>query len=89
MEFSRQEYRSELQFLSLGDLPNPGIKHGSPTLQADSLPSEPPGKPLGKLVISASNSSEARLIVSSSRETELITLKNGLTYTQVSGLCCK
>ena len=32
-------------FLSPGDLPNPGIKSGSPALQADSLPSEPPGKP--------------------------------------------
>ena len=28
-----------------GDLPNPGVKSGSPTLLADSLPSEPPGKP--------------------------------------------
>ena len=28
------------------DLPNPQIKPRSPTLQADSLPSEPPGKPL-------------------------------------------
>ena len=31
--------------LSPGDLPNLGIKPGSPALQADSLPSEPPGKP--------------------------------------------
>ena len=31
-------------FPSLGDLPNPGIKPRSPTLQADSLPAEPPGK---------------------------------------------
>ena len=31
--------------LSPGDLPNPGVEPGSPTLQADSLPSEPPGKP--------------------------------------------
>ena len=30
---------------SPGDLPNPGIKPGSPALQADSLPSEPQGKP--------------------------------------------
>ena len=30
---------------SPGDLPNPEIKPGSPALQADSLPSEPPGKP--------------------------------------------
>ena len=28
-----------------GDLPNPGIELGSPELQADSLPSEPPGEP--------------------------------------------
>ena len=45
MEFSRQEYWSGLPFPSPGDLPNSGIKPGSPTLQADSLPSETPGKP--------------------------------------------
>ena len=38
MEFSRQEYWSGLPFPSLGDLPYPGIKHGSPALQAHSLP---------------------------------------------------
>ena len=32
-------------FPSPGDLPDPGIKSRSPALQADSLPSEPPGKP--------------------------------------------
>ena len=32
-------------FPSPGDLPNPGIKPRSPTLQADSLPAEPQGKP--------------------------------------------
>ena len=46
MEFSRQEYWSGLPFPSLGDLSNPGIELGSLALQADSLPSEPPGKPL-------------------------------------------
>ena len=45
MGFRRQEYWSGLPFLSLGDLPNPGIEPRSPALQADSLPSEPPGKP--------------------------------------------
>ena len=45
VEFSRQEYWSELPFLSPGDLPNPGIEPRSPALQADVLPSEPPGKP--------------------------------------------
>ena len=34
-------------FPSPGDLPNPGIEPGSPALQADALPSEPPGKPKG------------------------------------------
>ena len=41
----RQEYWSGLPFPSPGDLPNPGIKPGSPALQADALQSEPPGKP--------------------------------------------
>ena len=45
MEFSRQQYWSGLPFPSPGDLPDPGIEPGSPTLQADALPSEPPGKP--------------------------------------------
>ena len=42
MEFSRQEYWSGLPFPSPGDLPDPGIEPGSPTLQADALPSELP-----------------------------------------------
>ena len=45
MGFSRQEYWSGLPFPSAGDLPDPGIEPGSPALQADSLPTEPPGKP--------------------------------------------
>ena len=44
MGFSRQEYWSGLPFPSPGDLPDPGIEPGSPTLQPDSLLSEPPGK---------------------------------------------
>ena len=43
--FSRQEYWSGLPLPSPGDLPNPGIEPRSPTLQADALTSEPPGKP--------------------------------------------
>ena len=45
MEFSRQEYWGGLPCLPPGDLPNSGIKPGSPALQVDSLLSEPPGKP--------------------------------------------
>ena len=43
--FSRQEYWSGFPCLPPGDLPNPGIKPRSRILQADALPSEPPGKP--------------------------------------------
>ena len=41
MEFPKQEYWSGLPFPSPGHLLNPGIKPGSPELQADSLPSQP------------------------------------------------
>ena len=44
MGFSRQEYWNGLPCLSPGDFPHPGIEPRSPTLQADSLPSDPPGK---------------------------------------------
>ena len=43
--FSRQEYWSGELILSPGDLPYPGIEPGSPALQMDSLPAEPPEKP--------------------------------------------
>ena len=47
---SGQKYRSGLPFPSLGDLANPGIEPRFPAWQADSLPSEPPGKPLCPLL---------------------------------------
>jgi len=43
MGFFRQEYWSGLRFPFPGDLPDPGIELGSPTMQADALPSEKPG----------------------------------------------
>ena len=46
LKFSRQEYWSGLSVHSPEDLPNPGIKPRSPTLQVDSLLSEPLGKPI-------------------------------------------
>ena len=50
---SRQEYWSGLPFPSPGDLPDLGIEPGSPAFQADTLPSEPPGKPTrGILIVS-------------------------------------
>ena len=44
MGFAGKEYCSGLPFPSPGHLPYPGIKPGSPALQADSLPTESPGK---------------------------------------------
>ena len=43
--FSRQEYQSGFPCPLPGDLPNPGIEPRSPTLQVDSLSTEPQGKP--------------------------------------------
>ena len=66
MEFSRQEYWSGLPCPSPGDLPQPGMEPGSPALQADSLPSEPPGKPLcwrkENLVIKGIGGTASRLL---------------------------
>ena len=45
VEFSRQEYWSGLPGPPPGDLPDPRIEPRSPTMQVDSLPPEPPGKP--------------------------------------------
>ena len=49
MGFSWQEYWSRLPFPTPGDLPDLGIEPESPALQADSIPTEPPGKPLCQL----------------------------------------
>ena len=48
MGFSSQEYGSGLPFPSPGYLPDPGIEPRSPVMQADSLPSGPPGEPIEK-----------------------------------------
>ena len=50
MGFSRPEYWSGLPCPPPEDLPDPGIKLRSPTLQVDSLLSEPPGKPFEHLL---------------------------------------
>ena len=59
MGFLRQEYWVGLPCLLQGNLPNPGIEPGSTALQADSLPSEPPGKPL--VLIDVLNSPRIKL----------------------------
>ena len=50
MGFSKQEYWSGLPLPPPGDLPGPGIEPRSPALQADTLTSEPPGKPNGSRI---------------------------------------
>ena len=45
MEFSKQDTGAGSHFLLQGGLPDPGTELRSPTLHADSLLSEPPGKP--------------------------------------------
>ena len=49
MGFSRQEYQSGLPFPSPEGLPDPEIEARSPALEADTLTSEPPGKPGGQV----------------------------------------
>ena len=49
MGFSRQEYWSELPFPPSGDLPDPGIKSGSPALAGRFFITEPPGEPTDRL----------------------------------------
>ena len=53
--FCRQEYCSGLPCPPPGDLLNPGIQPRSPALEADALPSEPPGKPWFKPSLSNNN----------------------------------
>ena len=60
MEFSRQEYWRGLPFPSPEDLPNLGIKPRSPVLEADSLPSEPSGKPYNTIQCNATGYSTAK-----------------------------
>ena len=52
MGFSKQEYWSGLPFPTPGGLPDPGIEPRSPAMQAVSLPSEPPWKPLSNSMVS-------------------------------------
>ena len=61
--FSRQEYWSGLPFPSPGDLPNPGIEPGSPTLEADALTSEPPGFRVEEIAEASPVLSDNRVVI--------------------------
>ena len=62
MGFSRQEYWSELPCPPPEDLPNPGVEPRSPTLEVNSLLSEPPGKPIETVVASIFYSYESMIL---------------------------
>ena len=64
MAFSREESWSGLPRPAPGEFPNPGIEPRSPTLQADSLLSEPPGKPPGHYHITGNIMSISMLLLS-------------------------
>ena len=70
MGFSRQKYWNGLPFLSPGDLVDPGIEPGSPALQADSLPTELPGKPVLFFFGAAYSLSNKCLMINSSLQKE-------------------
>ena len=60
-EFSRQEYWSGLPCPPPGNLPDSGIEPTPPALQADSLSTEPPGKPIQMIIIININASLKKL----------------------------
>ena len=71
LEFSRQEH----SIPSPGVLPDPGIEPGSLALQADSLPSKPPGKPL-KILSARNNLSSTSELLKLYHVTYLINIYN-------------
>ena len=71
----QEECYSGLPFPSPGDLPNPGIKPGSPTLQEDSSPSEPPGNYSTLAHILSHSRAGIRILTSRWRNKDLEELK--------------
>ena len=71
MGFSRQEYSNGTPCPPSGDLPDPGIEPespASPALQADSLPTEPPGKPNGAAIYASVRTKRWKAVPGSSRK---------------------
>ena len=81
MGFSRQEYWNGVPFPSSGDLPDPGIEPRSPALQADALPSEPPGKNIWMKVKEESEKAGLKLNIQKTK----ITASDPITSQQIEG----
>ena len=71
MDFSRQEYWSGFPCPPSGDLPNPGVKHRSPILQADSLPSKPKFWMLGFCIMQTEKFQMSELCLEKEEELEI------------------
>ena len=65
MGFSRQKCWNGLPFPSPGDLPHPGIEPWSPALQADALPSEPPGIKKEEIIPNLARGKKVEIIIPS------------------------
>ena len=96
--FSRQDYWSGLSFPSAGDFPDSGFVSGFPTLQADSLQAEPPGKP--SFLLDSANGNYWQVMGSQETEEQRRSLSISFTLcdtpgcaaakyaSSVCGLCC-
>ena len=82
MEFSSQGFWSGLPFPSPGDLPDPGMKLSSPALQADSLLSEPSGKPYIYIYLSMYLNHFAAHLKLQNYKSTVLQLKNKLKFKQ-------
>ena len=89
MGFSRQEYWRGLPFPSPGDLPDPGIEPGPPSLEADALTSEPPRKPYRMLMFTQMFKFHKIFFrkVFSSHWTQVSTQKKKKSVSRVETLC--
>ena len=91
MGFFRQEYWDGLLFPFPGNLPDPGIGPESPELQANALPSEPPGKPrsVKKRVVKGRRKEKKNMLVlveqraSSVNKTSVVPSYHGYFYFEV------
>ena len=82
----QQEYWSGLPFPSPGDLPDQGTEPGSPTFQADTLTSEPPGKPTQKITRFCKVWNILYLWISTSTSTTHTICFSGWNHLQLPGL---
>ena len=87
MEFSRQDCWSGLPFPPPEDLPNSGTEPGSAALQADSLLSEPPGKPAFNISLTESDEHRSAQCVFQSKVTQMARWQNLSSFLRPTTWC--